>query len=245
MAPREPRRNIRFGRGIRPEAHQFNKFRSLTPVAATSFSRVIQPSGGARSEGKRLRGHKLYYIRRRNLANQAAFNFTPLLRSLAGMLLTTTLAARRLGVPHERLLGWVARQLLPIAGEDEEGRVLLNEHILAERGEALMANAPDRLRSPRLRRLWASLDSSRVLPCGCVFASGAGPDDEPLIRCVDARALDATSRLTEALAASAPDQPFFQRLAEVTRGALTRHLAGAPTAASIVLTRKSAARLGA
>jgi len=145
------------------------------------------------------------------------------------MLLTTTHAARRLGVPHERLLGWVARRLLPIAGEDEEGRVLLREHILAERGEALVTDTPGLLRSPRLRRLWASPDSSRVLPCGCAFASGAGPNDEPLIRCADARALDTTTRLTEALAASAPDQPFFWRLAEVTRGALTRHLAGVAT----------------
>ena len=53
------------------------------------------------------------------------------------MLMTTALAARRLGVSHERLLDWVARKLLPIAGEDEEGRVLLREPVVMERGEAL------------------------------------------------------------------------------------------------------------
>jgi hypothetical protein len=137
------------------------------------------------------------------------------------MLLTTTLAARQLGVPHERLLGWVARQLLPIAGEDEEGRVLLNEYILAERGEALAADAPDRLRSPRLRQLWASPNPSRVLPCGCVFAT----DTDPLIRCADARALGVTVRLAEALAATRPGDPFLSRLADVSRDALTRHFA--------------------
>ena len=52
------------------------------------------------------------------------------------MLITTSLAAQRLGVSHERLLGWIARKLLPIAGEDEEGRILLREPIVAERGEA-------------------------------------------------------------------------------------------------------------
>jgi hypothetical protein len=137
------------------------------------------------------------------------------------MLLTTSLAARRLGVPHERLLNWVARQLLPIAGEDEEGRVLLNEYVLAERGEALAADAPDRLHSPRLQRLWASSNQSRVLPCGCVFAT----DADPLIRCADARALGVVVRLAEALASAARDEPFFSHLADVSREALARHFA--------------------
>ena len=141
------------------------------------------------------------------------------------MLITTALAARRLGVTHERLLGWVARKLLPIAGEDEEGRVLLREHLVAERGEALAAEAPERLRSPRLRQTWADPTRPRVLPCGCLFAADAESNAEPLIRCVDARALDATARLAGALAAVAPADFFFHRLAEVTRAALARHLA--------------------
>jgi hypothetical protein len=142
------------------------------------------------------------------------------------MLITTSLAARRLGVSHERLLGWVARKLLPIAGEDEEGCVLLREHVVAERGEVLAAEAPERLRSPRLRRLWADPTRPRVLPCGCGFSADAEPDAEPLIRCADARALDTTARLAEAFAAAAPDDPFFRRLTEVARAALVRHLAG-------------------
>ena len=142
------------------------------------------------------------------------------------MLITTNLAACRLGVAHERLLGWIARKLLPIAGEDEEGRVLLREHVVAERGEALTAEAPELLRSPRLRQLWADPTRPRVLPCGCAFSSDADPDAEPLIRCVDARALEATARLADALAAAGPGDAFFSRLTEVARAALARHHAG-------------------
>jgi hypothetical protein len=150
------------------------------------------------------------------------------------MLMTTALAARRLGVTHERLLGWVAQKLLPIAGEDEEGRVLLREYLVAERGEVLTAEAPELLRSPRLRQLWADPTRPRVLPCGCAFSSDADadPDAEPLIRCVDARALEATARLADALAVAAPGDAFFSRLAEVTRAALARHYAGMAAEAS-------------
>jgi hypothetical protein len=154
------------------------------------------------------------------------------------MLITTNLAACRLGVAHEQLLGWIARKLLPIAGEDEEGRVLLREHVVAERGEVLTAEAPELLRSPRLRQLWADPTRPRVLPCGCAFSSDAdaNPDAEPLIRCVDARALEATARLAHALAAAAPGDAFFSRLAEVTRAALARHhpdMAAEPSSDSV------------
>jgi hypothetical protein len=145
---------------------------------------------------------------------------------LLNMLMTTTLAARRLGVAHERLLDWVARKLVPIAGEDEEGRVLLREHVVLERGEALAAEMPERLRSPRLRQLWASAARPRVLSCGCADAADATLNSEPLIRCADAHALAATLRLAEAFAAAAPGEPFFRRLAEVARDALASHLAG-------------------
>jgi hypothetical protein len=148
------------------------------------------------------------------------------------MLMTTALAARRLGVTHERLLGWIARKLLPIAGEDEEGRVLLREHVVADRGEALAAEAPELLRSPRLRQLWADPTRPRVLPCGCAFSSDPDPDVEPLIQCVDARALEATARLADAMAAVAPCDAFFRRLAEVTRAALARHHADMAAEAS-------------
>jgi hypothetical protein len=140
-------------------------------------------------------------------------------------LITTNLAACRLGVAHEHLLSWIARKLLPIAGEDEEGRVLLREHVVAERGEVLMAETPELPRSPRLRQLWADPTRPRVLRCGCAFSfdADADPDAEPLIRCVDARALEATARLADALAAAAPGDAFFSRLAEVARAALARH----------------------
>jgi hypothetical protein len=142
------------------------------------------------------------------------------------MLMTTALAAHRLGVTHERLLDWVARKLLPIVGEDEEGHVLLREHLVLERGEALAADVPEGLRSPRLRQLWATGARPRVLPCGCTFAAGATPNSDPLIRCADAHALEAIARLTQAFAATAPREQFFQRLAEVARDAVACHLAG-------------------
>lgn len=142
------------------------------------------------------------------------------------MLLTTTLAARLLGVAHERVLGWIASKLLPIAGEDEEGRILLREHMALERGEALAAEVPERLRSPRLRRVWATGTRPRVLHCGCAFAADATSNSEPLIRCADAHALEATARLAEAFVAAAPGELFFRRLADVARYALAWHLAG-------------------
>ena len=142
------------------------------------------------------------------------------------MLMTTVLAAQRLGVSHERLLDWIARKLLPIAGEDEEGRVLLREHVVLQRGEALAADAPERLRSPRLRRLWADPARPRILRCGCAFTADDRLDAEPLVYCADARALDATRRLAEALVATAPGDPFFSRLAAVSRDALASHVGG-------------------
>lgn len=148
------------------------------------------------------------------------------------MLMTTALAARRLGVSHERLLDWVARKLLPIVGEDEEGRVLLREPVIMERGEALAAETPERLRSPRLRKLWTASAPARVLPCGCAFAWDVTVNNEPLIRCADARGLEATVRLAEAFQAVAPSDPFFRQLAEVTRNALARHLEVQPASYS-------------
>ncbi len=150
------------------------------------------------------------------------------------MLITTALAARRLGVAHERLLDWVARKLLPIAGEDEEGRVLLREHVVQERGEALANEVPERLRSPRLRCLAADPTPARVLHCGCVFEAYAQPDAEPLFRCAEARALDATARLAEAFAATVPGDLFFGHLAKITRDAFARHFreSGGPPGAA-------------
>jgi len=142
------------------------------------------------------------------------------------MLMTTALAAYRLGITHERILDWIARKLLPIAGEDEEGRVLLREHVVLERGEALAAGAPERLRSPRLRQLWATAAPTRVLPCGCAFTSDVAPNNEPLIRCADARALEAITRVADAFVAAAPGEQFFRQLAEVTSNALACHVAG-------------------
>jgi hypothetical protein len=51
-------------------------------------------------------------------------------------------------------------------------------------------------------------------------------DPLPTFTCADFRALQTAMHLTEALAAAVPGDPFFRRLAEVSRVALTRHLAG-------------------
>jgi hypothetical protein len=47
-----------------------------------------------------------------------------------------------------------------------------------------------------------------------------------MLCCTDARALDATSRLAAAFVAAAPRDPFFRKLAEVTRNALAGHFDG-------------------
>jgi hypothetical protein len=93
--------------------------------------------------------------------------------------------------------------------------VPINWLVYVAGGEALAAEVPERLRSPRLRRLWARAARAHVLRCGCAFAADPQPHAEPLIRCAEARALDATTRLAEAFAATVPEDPFFGRLDEL------------------------------
>jgi hypothetical protein len=58
------------------------------------------------------------------------------------MLLTPRQVAARLGVSVERVLLWTREGLLPIAGQDEEGRPLFREHLVATRGAELAGRAP-------------------------------------------------------------------------------------------------------
>jgi hypothetical protein len=70
------------------------------------------------------------------------------------MLLTARQAADRLGVTVERVLNWTGEGRLPIAGQDEDGRELFREHVIATQGEALVAT----LMSPAVRKLQSGHD---------------------------------------------------------------------------------------
>jgi hypothetical protein len=138
-------------------------------------------------------------------------------------LLTTRQVAERLGVDHEHVLSWAAKRLLPISGQTEEGIPLIRAAIVETVGEALVSGVPKNLRSPRLRRLLADKDQPRVLPCGCAFATAT--ESDPVFLCYGARSLESAMRLAAALAAVAPRDAFFQRLAQVSAEAFARHLA--------------------
>jgi predicted site-specific integrase-resolvase len=65
------------------------------------------------------------------------------------MLLTARQAADRLGVTVERVLHWTGEGRLPIAGQDEDGRELFREHVIATKGQALVALAPPAVQKPQ------------------------------------------------------------------------------------------------
>jgi hypothetical protein len=90
-----------------------------------------------------------------------------------------------------------------------------------------IARAPHE-RSPLKRE--ALLLDPYSLPCGCTFPPPAGAAKVDLATaiflCRDARALEATAHIAAAFAAAAPADPFFARLAVVTREAFDKHLRG-------------------
>jgi hypothetical protein len=92
-------------------------------------------------------------------------------------------------------------------------------------GPRLAAEEPIRvLRKPKrsLRNREALLINPPSRPCGCSLDPATG---RAFIICGEAQGLDLARRLTAAFTAAAPADPFFRRLADVTREAFERHIA--------------------
>jgi hypothetical protein len=133
-------------------------------------------------------------------------------------------AAERTGASAYQLAKLARRGKLRIAGQDHAGTVLVRE-AEAFRAAAYLAEAG-----------WneppATPPEPDVLPCGCSLPAQPLPGrdrplrmvHEPIFLCREAQGLDLARRLTAALAAAAPGDPFFVRLAAVAVDALDRHL---------------------
>jgi hypothetical protein len=82
-------------------------------------------------------------------------------------------------------------------------------------------------RSPRNRE--TLLINPPARPCGCSLNPASG---RPFIICAEGQGLDLARRLAAAFALAAPADPFFRRLADITREAFERHIAnpGQPNA---------------
>jgi len=143
----------------------------------------------------------------------------------SNVLLTCTEAARRVGAASTfRLLAHARRGKLRIAGQTEDGQVLFREAEVLRAAQDMPAGD---LLQPDDRDVPPGL-----LPCGCCFAPPVAYSVErnscsstPEFLCAEGRGLDMARRLAAAFARAAPDDPFFRRLAAVTREAFERHIA--------------------
>src|SRR5205823_2999587 len=93
-------------------------------------------------------------------------------------------------------------------------------HVLDDIGETLAALAP--VKYERRRRSQACREvRPQPLACGC------SPTRSPLHLCRTGTSLLASVQLAEGFLADAPGDRIFERLVDIARTALTRHLAGA------------------
>ena len=95
------------------------------------------------------------------------------------LLLTLSQAAQRLGVPPTRFYSWLARGLVPIAGQDEDGRALVRENTVARLSEKLAAGLAPETLVPKTIRFEGFPDTTRpatVLRAGASFRrAGTNP----------------------------------------------------------------------
>lgn len=141
----------------------------------------------------------------------------------SNLLLTCTEAARRAGAASTfRLLAHARRGKLRIAGQTEDGKVLFREEEVLRAAQEMPARD---LIDPDNRDLPPGL-----LSCGCCWAPPARvgenrlPEGEPEFLCAEGRGLEMARRLAAAFVAAAPDDPFFCRLAAITRETFERHI---------------------
>jgi len=146
-------------------------------------------------------------------------------------LATTTEAADYLKVSESHIEQWAAEGRLPIAGRTESGLALFYKWVVERNGVALAAGEPVRIVPRRSGRGKAALlYKPRALKCGCCLSSANRRDadgldsEKPIFLCREAQGLDLTRRLAAVFAATAPNDPFFSRLANVASDAFNRHL---------------------
>lgn len=140
--------------------------------------------------------------------------------------MTAAEVADYLGVSVAHVAQWADAGQLRAAARSEGGLLLFYRWRVERDGKRLAAAEPHRLIPTRRKRV-ALLIEPHKLPCGCCFAGATGEAArQPVWLCSDARSLQLAERLTIAFAAAAPRDPFFQRLANVTREALARHIGG-------------------
>jgi hypothetical protein len=140
-------------------------------------------------------------------------------------LMTPPEIAEYLDVGEEEVALWFRYGQLVADARNESGQPLAYRWRVKRDGPGLAAG--ERVRISRRSRLPARklraeiLIDPPALPCGCSI----DPDiRRPFFLCADARALQSAERLAEAFALAAPDDPFFRRLADVTREAFERHM---------------------
>ncbi len=135
--------------------------------------------------------------------------------------------ASELGVTTSHVAQWAADLRLPACARSESGALLFYRWRVLRNGPRLAAEEPIRVvlkTSERsLRKREALLVNPPSWPCGCSLDPTTG---RPFVLCREAQGLDLTRRLTAALAAAAPEDPFFARLAAVAQEAFDRHLGG-------------------
>jgi hypothetical protein len=141
-------------------------------------------------------------------------------------LMTPPEIAENLDVGEEEVALWFRHGQLVADARNESGQPLAYRWRVKRDGPGLAAGERVRIsRRSRLpsRKLRAEiLIDPPALPCGCSIDPDIG---RPFFLCADARALQSAERLAAAFAMAAPDDPFFRRLAAVTREAFERHIA--------------------
>jgi hypothetical protein len=139
-------------------------------------------------------------------------------------LMTQQEVADYLGAPIEDVLDWAREGKLLVAAWAETGGLLFYKWRVDRDGKALTAQLSYPHFRPKgtvpSRALRRMPPDARTLPCGCVQT----PTGHTLFLCRDARSLENSVRLTEALAMAALNDPFFHKLAAAARGAFERHV---------------------
>jgi hypothetical protein len=146
-------------------------------------------------------------------------------------IVTADEAADLLGVGTHHIHVWAGDGLLPVCARGEDGQLLFRRWRIEKLGPKLVsaADIEPRFKKAGGRRGHAMFHDCRKLPCGCAIAGSEGDEigkdaGQPVWLCADARALQSAERLATAFAMAAPGDPFFRRLAAVTREAFQRHV---------------------
>jgi hypothetical protein len=134
--------------------------------------------------------------------------------------ITVSDAAELLGVTRERIMFWIREGFLKPVGQTESGAFLLRRRAVIEDGEPLANLWPHRVKpKPRTSRKPAPL-APKLLLCGCC------PARAPAGLCRIGVSLLAALQLAEGFAAEFSIDPLYRRIVDMTREALTKHLAG-------------------